>query len=710
MVHAPEMHHVPLDADAASARAKIRKLIAENRAADEKPAVPAKVAKPRAAPRKPRAPKTPKTPRPPILAPALRRLHTAAAARWTKTRQKATFAARALTRELARSTLATGRLVGQAAAFLAHALGRAGSAAGRGILWVSRGMARGIARTTLALGSLVRRIARRIAAAAKRGAARLHTATANAARRVSALLARLPRAARLGARWTMGLIAWPVRAAGIFLLALATVVFRALAGSFRLTLRAIRRVSATTLRAYAAAGRALRSVLLQAAQGLAAAARAISLSLRAAGRALLAFLIGVLRLVAWFVNIPIRIAGAVKNLAVALARTLALAGRSLQACAQHISGAVVQAVHQVKVASGQVLRLAAGLAPSRQALARAGLAAYSALALVAVLALANYGLDRLPAPAPTGPETAEPVIAALPESPQPVRIDPTEMPVETSREIDWRHDVDEPSPDVAAASAPEQERLPAEVEIADAPTQPVVRIAVVIDDLGLNKKLTQRVVSLEGPLTLAFLPYANSLRTQTARARQRGHELLVHLPMEPKAAGMDPGPNAMRTGLSAREFERRLKWNLSRFSGFVGFNNHMGSRLTEDYDSMGRLLAEAKARGLLYFDSRTTAATVARPIAQTIDLPFAERDVFLDNVRSTAAIERRFDELEATARANGQAIAIGHPYRSTIVVLKRRIPQLAEKGIALVPLSALAESPVQRVAEASGSTSAFEGQ
>ncbi|MCG8503135.1 MAG: hypothetical protein MI755_00895, partial [Sphingomonadales bacterium] len=40
MVHAPEMHHVPLDGDAAAARAKIRKLIAENRAADEKPPAP----------------------------------------------------------------------------------------------------------------------------------------------------------------------------------------------------------------------------------------------------------------------------------------------------------------------------------------------------------------------------------------------------------------------------------------------------------------------------------------------------------------------------------------------------------------------------------------------------------------------------------------------------------------------------------------------
>ena len=569
---------------------------------------------------------------------------------------------------------------------------------------------------SLALGSIVRRVTRGVAAAVIAGSAKLHTGIARTARKVSTHLARLPRAAELGARWTIGLMVWPLRATGLFLVAAAAAASRGLTGAVRLTALVLRWMAATILNGCAAAARALFSTVRVAARALIATARALLLSFQAGGQALLACLAGIVRLIAGLFGIALWIAHwialAGQKFAATLVRTLARAGRYLQACAQRISGAVVRAVHQAKVALAEMLRLAVGLVPSRQAMARAGLAAYSALALVAVLALTRYGLERPPepAPAPAAIEPAEPQIAALP-APTPTEIPAefavVEEPAKQPRTIDWRHDVGDPSDDVAAT---ERKESPAPTKTTAIPTQPVARIAVVIDDLGLNKKLTQRVIGVDGPLTLAFLPYANSLRTQTARARHRGHELLVHLPMEPKAAATDPGPNAMRTGLPAREFERRLKWNLSRFSGFVGFNNHMGSRLSEDYDSMGRLLAEAKARGLLYLDSRTTAATVARPIAQAIDLPFAERDVFLDNIRTTAAIERRFDELEATAKANGQAIAIGHPYRATIAVLKRRIPQLEEKGIALVPLSALAKSPVQRVAEAPGSSSAFEGQ
>src|SRR6202022_3812185 len=55
------------------------------------------------------------------------------------------------------------------------------------------------------------------------------------------------------------------------------------------------------------------------------------------------------------------------------------------------------------------------------------------------------------------------------------------------------------------------------------------RIAVVIDDLGLDKKRTERTIVLQGPLTLSFLAYASDLPRLTGEARRAGHELLVHV-------------------------------------------------------------------------------------------------------------------------------------------------------------------------------------
>jgi len=229
------------------------------------------------------------------------------------------------------------------------------------------------------------------------------------------------------------------------------------------------------------------------------------------------------------------------------------------------------------------------------------------------------------------------------------------------------------------------------------------RAVVVIDDLGLDRAALRRLMKLPGPLTLSFLPYANDLHSQTEKARKAGHELLVHLPMAPTGHGSDPGPMALLEGLSAGELARRLDWNLSRFSGFVGVNNHMGSRLTADRITMDHLMRALAERGLLFLDSRTTPKTIARQRAAAAGLPNAARDIFLDNEQSAAAVTARLEELEALARAEGLAIGIGHPHDETIAALAAWLPGLEARGVVLVPLSAAVSVPEMTARAMSGS-------
>ena len=218
-------------------------------------------------------------------------------------------------------------------------------------------------------------------------------------------------------------------------------------------------------------------------------------------------------------------------------------------------------------------------------------------------------------------------------------------------------------------------------------------IALVIDDLGLNRPNTRRTIELPGPLTLAFMTYAETLQTFADRARSNGHELLVHFPMAPRDPRYDPGPNALRAELGKEELARRLAWGLARFEGYVGVNNHMGSGFTTSIPGMAQVMVELKARGLIYLDSLTVPGAVGAPLADRLGVPFAVRDVFIDNDQDRAAIRRQLRQLERVAERRGAAIGIGHPHDATLEELAVWLPEVQKRGFTLVPVSALVRTP-----------------
>ncbi|CDK98092.1 conserved exported protein of unknown function [Magnetospirillum gryphiswaldense MSR-1 v2] len=221
-------------------------------------------------------------------------------------------------------------------------------------------------------------------------------------------------------------------------------------------------------------------------------------------------------------------------------------------------------------------------------------------------------------------------------------------------------------------------------------------IAVVIDDLGVDRKRSERVTTLPAPLTLAWMTYADNLRPITQAARQRGHELMVHVPMQPQSESYDPGPDVLEVGLPTEELRRRLRWGLSRFDGFVGINNHMGSRFTADRAGMNVVMDEIRARGLLFLDSVTTQKSVAPDLARQYGVPFAARHVFLDNEMTVSAVRGQLAKTEAYARKYGAAIAIGHPHDGTIEALAGWLPGLEAKGFVLVPVTTIVKRELGR--------------
>lgn len=217
-------------------------------------------------------------------------------------------------------------------------------------------------------------------------------------------------------------------------------------------------------------------------------------------------------------------------------------------------------------------------------------------------------------------------------------------------------------------------------------------IAIVLDDVGVNRRGARNAIALPAPLTLAFMTYAEGLAEMTAEARGAGHELMVHVPMQPLSPLIDPGPNVLSETLPRAELIQRLAWGLGRFEGYVGINNHMGSRFTASPEGMAVVMAALRERGLLFLDSLTAGNSVAGALAAESGVPYAVRDVFLDNEPDDpASIRNQLALLEQTALARGYAVGIGHPHDGTVAALAEWIPEMRARGFALVPISAIVQ-------------------
>lgn len=235
-------------------------------------------------------------------------------------------------------------------------------------------------------------------------------------------------------------------------------------------------------------------------------------------------------------------------------------------------------------------------------------------------------------------------------------------------------------------------------------------IAVIIDDMGVDRKRSEKILQLPGPLTISLMSYAEDLDRLANEARHQGDELMMHLPMEPVAEHVDPGPGALLTSLSEDEIKRRFSADLDRFNGYVGINNHMGSKFTAYAPGMTLVMQELRRRGLLFIDSLTTEHSVGLELAHRYGIPTAGRNVFLDNAGDLISVDTQLAQTEAVARKKGNAIAIGHPRDATIQALAAWLPTLEKKGFVLVPVTAvvrarMAEKPVMAK---SASTSSHE--
>lgn len=219
----------------------------------------------------------------------------------------------------------------------------------------------------------------------------------------------------------------------------------------------------------------------------------------------------------------------------------------------------------------------------------------------------------------------------------------------------------------------------------------LAKVAIIIDDLGYQLEIFNRIMNLNYPITISILPFLPYSKAVAEMARLRENiTVLLHLPMEPEDSNINPGKGAIFSTMNEQQIRDKMTAVFRDLPYVDGVNNHMGSKVTQNREVMRILLSEINNRGIFFIDSMTSPNSVGYELSKKMGIKTAYRSVFLDNEQDIDYIQNQVNVLKELALKNGNAIAIGHPYCNTIEVLSH-LDSLEVEGIKIVKLEELLE-------------------
>ncbi len=252
-----------------------------------------------------------------------------------------------------------------------------------------------------------------------------------------------------------------------------------------------------------------------------------------------------------------------------------------------------------------------------------------------------------------------------------------------------------PQPLLTAKPAPVPTVKPSPVPTLRPQIPPVrrrARVAIIIDDVGFVRAPADAMLQVPARLTWSVLPFTPYALEYIGKAKERGFEIMLHLPLEPLNKAANPGPGLIRREWPEEQILTQLDADIKQVPGLAGINNHMGSAGTYDDRLMDILLKAIKERQLFFIDSNTgdpAHPSVAAKYARKYNVPFAKRRVFIDDSSDYQAKLAALRQLLKLALKEGEAIGIGHVRSGTPEAIIEVLPEFIKAGVAIVPASEL---------------------
>ena len=231
---------------------------------------------------------------------------------------------------------------------------------------------------------------------------------------------------------------------------------------------------------------------------------------------------------------------------------------------------------------------------------------------------------------------------------------------------------------------PPKKKITVPRESAAVPPAGAAKMAIILDDWGLNLALLKDAEDIGRPLTLSVLPNLTHSSEIAEEAAGRGLGVMLHMPMQPKNRRQPLEPRTLLTTTPDKDILEYLNNALESVPQAEGVNNHQGSAATSDERVMRTVLGHLKKKKLFFIDSQVISTSVGARVAAELGLPFTKRDVFLDNTPTVEAVQEKLRSAQKIALARGRVVVIGHDKKATLEAIRLMVPELEKNGVRLV--------------------------
>lgn len=214
-------------------------------------------------------------------------------------------------------------------------------------------------------------------------------------------------------------------------------------------------------------------------------------------------------------------------------------------------------------------------------------------------------------------------------------------------------------------------------------------VVIIIDDFGNSAgQLLEDFADLPKEIVFAVLPDLPHTETAAKLARKKGHEVIIHIPMQAEGSSVSPGAKYIKAGMPHSEIAEIIEDFIAQMPMAIAANNHMGSKATADLATMNSVISVLKNNGMYFIDSATTANSAVFTAAEELGVFSTRRDIFLDVPDvSDATLISKIESLGKYKGRNEPIVIITHCHnREKLDALKKFITQIEEMGVRIESL------------------------